>query len=263
MRFLVFAFVAALALVGPCLSDAHAAPLNFCFEDAPQAPWTMPDGTGLNFDMLRRVEKLTGEQFVFVARPWKRCQEEARNGLMDGMIGAADSPERRVYSLPPLLPDGSPDANRAMYQDRVDIYLRAGSGASWDGTTLVNPRGIVVAQTGYFVADLMRARGQNVKDTIKSAEEGLRLLAAGTADVAVLQGRAAEDLVRNDPRFRGRIVLAKAPFTVFPFYLLISRKTHAADPRRIEAIWNAIGSVRTNPDYRKLEAATTRGSEAD
>lgn len=242
----------ALSLPAACLAQP---PLVLCYEDVPQAPWTMPNGSGLNFELLKRVEKLTGEKFVFAARPWKRCMEETRNGLMDGMIGGADSPERREFSLPPLLPDGTPNPAKAMYQDRVDLFIRNGSGASWDGKQLINPRGIVVAQRGYFVAQLMRERGQTVLDTVKSAEEGVRMLATGAADVAVLLGQGGADMVRDDARFQREISMAKMPFVVFSFHLLIGKKTYAANPARIEALWNAIATVRADPEYRQLAAA--------
>lgn len=237
---------------------AFAAPLQLCYEDVPQPPWTMPDGSGLNIELLKRVEVLTGEQLVLSRRPWMRCMEETRIGRMDGMIGGADSPERRQFSLPPLLPDGNPDPGKAMYLDNVSIFLRASSGAAWDGKELLNPRGIVVAQRGYFVADLMRERGQRVIDTVKSADEALRLLASGSADVAVLMENSVQNMLRDDQRFRGRIVMAPTPFTVFPFYLLIGRGRYEKNPARIEAIWNAIATVRASADYRKLEKAQLR-----
>jgi polar amino acid transport system substrate-binding protein len=222
----------------------------------------MPDGSGLNIDLLRQVEKLTGDTFILLARPWKRCMEETRNGTSDGMVGAADSPERRQFSLPPLLPNGSPNPDKAMYQDRVDVFIRTGSGASWNGSVLVNPRAVVVAQRGYFVVDLLRQRGQLVHDNVKSADDGLRMLAAGSADVAVLLGHEAADLVQADARFRGKIEVAKAPFITFPFYLMISRRTYQADPKRIEAIWSAIREVRATADYRKREAFELSRNEA-
>jgi polar amino acid transport system substrate-binding protein len=251
------------ALGASTASAAHAAPLRLCFEDVPQGPWTMPDGSGLNFELLRRVEKLTGEKFEFVPEPWKRCEEETRTGQMDGMIGAADSPKRRQYSVGPMLKTGVPDPEKALYEDRVNVFVRIGSGASWDGKTLINPRRTVVAQRGYFVVELLRDRGQNVLESIKSAEEGLRMLAADSSDVAVLLGRSAEDRVRDDPRFRGKVGLAKEPFVTFPFYLMISKKKHAADPARFEAIWNAIRTVRASAEYRKLEAAHPRPHNAE
>lgn len=250
-RILRVAMLAAAALA----AQAHAAPLNFCFEDAPQAPWTMPDGSGLNFELLKRVARLTGEQFNYVARPWRRCEEETRAGIMDAMIGPSDNPRRRSYSRPPQKADGTQDPDRAMYRDHVDLYLRVGSGASWDGKHLVNPSRMAVAQRGYYVVEMLQARGQTVIDTPKSAEDGLRLLASGSADVAVLMGRDAENLLRDDPRYQGRVVLARQPFASFDFHLMVGRKSYDKDPARFEAIWNAIAKVRATAEYQRLEQA--------
>ena len=245
-------------LCGLAQAAVLAAPLQLCYEDAPQAPWTMPDGTGLNIELLKRVARLTGEEFTFHPRPWKRCQEETRTGRMDGMIGGADSPDRRAYSLPPLHADGTANSDKALYQDHASVFIRIGSGAAWDGRELVNPRGVVAAQRGYYVADMLQQRGQRVLDTVKSVEDGLRMVAAGMADVAVLQGRAAEDRVRGDARFRDTIAVARIRYVKLPLYLHISRKVYDRDPRRIEAIWSAIPVVRATPEFRKMEAEARR-----
>ncbi|WP_374585347.1 substrate-binding periplasmic protein [Pseudoduganella sp.] len=242
---------------------AGAAPLNFCFEDVPQAPWTMPDGSGLNIELLKRVARLTGEQFNYVARPWKRCEAETRSGVMDGMIGPSDNPRRRTFSLPPLRADGTQDPERAMYRDHVDLYLRTDSGASWDGKTLVNPRKMVVAQRGYYIVEMLQARGQSVIDTAKAAEDGLKLLAAGSADVAVLMGRDAQALLQDDPRYLGKVALAKQPFATFDFHLMVGRKSYDKDPKRFEAIWNAIAKVRATTDYQRLEQSQVRPHDHD
>lgn len=256
MRLLILMLAAS---VWPGAASAEArAPLNFCFEDIPQAPWTMPDGSGLNIELLKRVAKLTGEQFNYVARPWLRCEEETRNGIMDAMIGPSDNPRRRSYSVPPRRPDGTQDPDRALYHDHVDLYLRADSFARWDGKTLVNPSRLAVAQRGYYIVEMLQARGQAVIDTPKSAEDGLKLLAAGSADVAVLMGRDAEQLVRADPRFQGRVVLARQPFASFDFHLMAGRKAYDKDPKRFEAIWNAIAKVRATVDYQRLEQSLVR-----
>ncbi|MFL6659471.1 MAG: substrate-binding periplasmic protein [Massilia sp.] len=240
---------------------AHAAPaaaLQLCYEDIPQAPWTMPDGSGLDLYLLKQVEAVTGERLKLVPRPWSRCIEETRVGLMDGMIGAADSPKRRLFAQPPLLADGSADPARAMHLTRVHILLRAGSQASWDGKTLVNPRGGIITQRNYFISDLMRERGERVIDSAKSSDEALRLLVGGVADVAAMMEYSGQDLLRDDARFRNQVVVAPQPLTAFPLHLLINRKRYAEDPARIEAIWNAIASVRSSASFRKHEAAELR-----
>lgn len=257
MPFALRSFVLVATIAAP-QAQAQGAPLNFCFEDAPQAPWTMPDGSGLNIELLKRVAKLTGDQFNYVARPWRRCEEETRKGVMDGMIGPSDNPRRRSYSVPPRKADGTQDPERAMYRDHVDLYLRAESRASWDGKTLVNPRKMVVAQRGYYIVEMLQARGETVIDTPKSAEDGLKLLAAGSADVAVLMGRDAEHLLRDDPRYQGRVLLAKQPFASFDFHLMVGRQAYDKEPRRFEAIWNAIARVRATAEYQRLEQSLVR-----
>lgn len=255
-----FALRSIVFIVAIAALQAHAwgGPLKLCFEDIPQAPWTMPDGTGLNIELIKRAATLAGEQVDFVPRPWRRCEEETRNGIMDAMVGPSDNPRRRVYSVPPRKADGTQDPERAMYHDHVDIYLRVDSGASWDGKTLVNPRKLVVAQRGYYIVDMLQAMGQKVIDTPKSAEEGLRLLAAGSADVAVLMGRDAENLLKADPRYKGRVVLAKEPFASFDFHLMVNRKSYDKEPKRFEAMWNAIAKVRATADYQRLEQSLVR-----
>lgn len=232
---------------------ARAAPLHFCYEDVAQPPWTLAGDGGLNIVLLKQVAAATGEKFIMSRRPWTRCLEETRLGRMDGIVAAADTPERRRFALPPLLPDGSADGARAVHQTRVSIFLRAGGSAAWDGKSLRNPRGSVITQRGYFIGELMRKRGQRVIDTIKSSEEALRLLVAGTADVAVLMEHSTQTMLRDDPRFRGQVVLAPQPYTEMPLFLLINRELYARDPARIEAIWNAVAGVRASPAYRKLE----------
>jgi polar amino acid transport system substrate-binding protein len=251
------------ALVLACLlalstQVANGAPLQLCYEDVPQQPWTMPDGSGLNFALLKRVEALTGERFVASPRPWARCIEEARVGRMDGIIGAADSPERRLFSVPPLQADGSPDPAKALYLAKAIVFVRANSGASWDGKTLHNPRASIIAQRGYFIGAVLRQRGQRVIDNVKSADEALRLLAAGNADVAVLMTEISEQDLRTDPRFRTLVTRSPLPYMEFPLFLLASRASYEQDPARIEAIWSAIATVRASADYRKLEELELR-----
>jgi polar amino acid transport system substrate-binding protein len=247
-----------LLLLGAAAQAAPRPPLRLCYEDVPQPPWTLPDGSGLNLELLRKVEQMTGEHFIVVSRPWVRCLEETRHGNMDGLIGAADTPERRRFSTPPLGADGGPDPGKALHLTRIHLFLRVGSGAAWDGKVLINPSGRVVTQRGYFIGDMMRSQGQRVNDSIKSADEALRLLAAGSADVAALMEHSTQSMLRDDPRFRRRIVMAPIPYTEMPLYLLIGHASYQRDPQRIEAIWRAIAATRASSSYRKREAALTR-----
>ncbi|HXA47869.1 MAG TPA: transporter substrate-binding domain-containing protein, partial [Burkholderiaceae bacterium] len=229
------------------------------FEDVPQRPWTMPDGTGLNFELLHRVEKLSGENFIFLSMPWKRCQEEVRNGELDGIVGAAESAERRLYAAFPTLDNGSLDTTATIYEDQFNVYQRVGSVSAWNGKELISPNRPVAVQSGYaVVAAMLRDQDIKINDSIKSAEDGLRFLLNGIVDVAVLQSIETEYLRKEDPRFKGTINTAATPYVILPLYLAINQTTYARDPKRIHAIWNAIRTVRNSAEYRKIVDSACR-----
>jgi polar amino acid transport system substrate-binding protein len=249
-RFAIPALLA-LSLALP-LAAAPVKPLVLCYEDVMQRPWSTPSGDGLNFELLRRVEKQLGEHFVYLPKPWRRCIEELRTGAVDAAIAAADAPERRRIGIYPTLPGGAVDASRAVGSDYAHVFLRVGGNASWDGKRLVAPNNDVAVQSGYLVGNLLRERGFHVSEQAKSADEGLRMVAAGLVDVAVLQGIEASHLVRSDPRFQGVVRQAPQPYAVFMLYMPFNKAVYERDPRRIEAIWRAIGTVRQSQEYRQL-----------
>jgi polar amino acid transport system substrate-binding protein len=233
---------------------AMSDPLIFCFEDVPQKPWTQTDSTGLNFELFKRVEKLLGEQFVYVSKPWKRCHEEVKAGVLHGFFAGADSQERRLYSVFPRQEDGNSDPIYALYEERYLVFLRRDGAGAWDGRKLSAGKHEILVQRGYLIAAILRERGLATNESVKSAEEALLLLASGAADVAVLQGSEAESLVKLDPRFKQLIRIEQKPFIVLPLYLAIGLSTYQNNPQRIKNIWSAIHSVRHTPEYRKLLA---------
>lgn len=252
-----------LACTLACLgaAGAHAEdkkPLVMCFEDVVQRPWSTPAGDGLNFELLKRVEKQLGEHFIFAAKPWRRCMEELRVGAVDSVIGAADAPERHRFAVYPSLPDGRTDPARAMFEDNVYVFLRVGGQASWDGHQLISPNKQVALPSGYAIANRLRQQGLQPREIIKTPADGLRLLVSGMFDAVILEGAEASTMAAGDPRFQGKVVQAAQPYLVLDLHLPVSRRTYERDPQRIEAIWRAIASVRQTPEYRQLASEAMR-----
>ena len=245
---------AALLLLPPAHAAGarHATPLVMCYEDVEQRPWSSPDGSGLNFELLRRVEKQLGERFVYAAKPWRRCIEELRLGTVDAVIAAADDKARRSFGAYPLLPDGSADPARALYSDSHHVFLRTGGRGSWDGHTLQAPNQEVAVQSGYLISSVLRERGFRPRELVKSADDALRLLLTGMFDVAILQGSEAGKLARSDPRFQGHVTQASQPYRVLDLHLVFNRATYRRGPQRADAIWQAIAAVRGSAEYRRL-----------
>ncbi|MBY0240512.1 MAG: transporter substrate-binding domain-containing protein [Burkholderiaceae bacterium] len=248
----LLAVACALAGAPAMVRAAPARALVLCFEDVVQRPWTTPDGGGLNFELLRRVEKQLDERFSYVAKPWRRCLEELRTGAVDAAIGAADGPGRRTLAVYPTLPDGALDPSRAVGADYAHVFLRTAGAGSWDGKLLVAPNNEVAVQSGYIIGAVLRERGYRVRELVKTADDGLRMLAAGLFDVAILQGFEATNLARSDPRFHGVVKQAPQPYAVFMLYLPFNHTVYASNPRRIEGIWRAIATVRQSHEYRQL-----------
>ena len=87
----------------------------------------------------------------------------------------------------------------------------------------------------------------------------MRYLALNIEDMAILRGLVAEKLAATDPRFKTSVTKAPLPYDEVPLYLGINKAAYARDPKRIEAIWNAIRAVRNSDEYKKLvQAAEAR-----
>lgn len=233
---------------------ADKPPLKWCYEDASAMPWTRPDGSGLNLELLRAAEKRLHEHFTYVPRPWRRCIEEMRKGDFDGIFAAGESAERRGYGMFPSLPDGAIDPSRALHEDYFRVFYRKNSGASWDGKTLVPTAKGVLTQRGYMIAGDLRALGFDAKESTNSAADALRQIAAGMFDIAVIQGPEAPKLLMTDSALRDKVAQAPVPYAMRPMYLLVAKTVYARDPKRIEAIWNVIGETRKSAAYRTSEA---------
>jgi polar amino acid transport system substrate-binding protein len=244
-----------LLLLSMQLADAaDKPPLRWCYEDVSAMPWTRPDGTGLNLELLKAAEKDLHERFVYVTRPWRRCIKEMRNGDFDGVFAAGESEERRSFGVFPSLPGGATDTGRALHEDRFQVFMLKGSAASWDGKTLTPTAKGVLAQRGYMIAGDLREKGFDVKEATNSASDALRQIAAGMFDIAVIQGPEAARLLHTNSALRSKVTMSPIPYAVRPMYLLVAQPIYATDPKRIESIWNYIGEVRKSPQYRAKEA---------
>ncbi|WP_137937712.1 transporter substrate-binding domain-containing protein [Chitinivorax sp. B] len=248
--------IIALLAVWPGVASwaGHAPPLVLCFEDVPQKPWTFPDGTGLNFDLLKAVEKQLNEQFVFQAKPWKRCLQELRAGMVDGVIGGQDVPERRQYAVFPTQPSGESDSKYRLYWDHYFVFVRQDSKVTWDGNELRHLSKPVAIQSGYAIRHRLKQMEITFSEPGKSATDGLRMLEAGAVDAAILLGQESTYVLRHDPRFKARLTQLAPAFETLPFFLFFAKTTYTRSPQRLEAIWRGIADVRESAAYKQREA---------
>lgn len=246
-------FIFSVLLVLTPAQAANQTALRFCFEDVEQKPWTNTDGTGLNFELLKRVEAITGESFVIQALPWKRCIAYVASGEFDGVIGAAYSPERKQFAVVPHDEHGQELAAASLYTDNFNIFVRSDSTITWDGHQFKNLRGPIAAQAGFVIVTKLRELGLTVNEQSKTAENGLRLLTAQVVEAAVLQGQQALQLQKKDSRFAHNIKVLPLPFSKLPLHLMIAKGRYTKEPQRIQAIWHAIEKERASSSYQQRE----------
>ncbi|MDC0658198.1 transporter substrate-binding domain-containing protein [Leisingera sp. SS27] len=115
------------------LFAAHAAQaeeLHFCYD--PYPPYTLgtygPASSGLKVALLEavtaRIENLTATVTLL---PWKRCQQQARDGTIDGVLPLFPNPERAEYMA---FTDATFDEQSVLWH-RPDQFP---GGFVWDGS---------------------------------------------------------------------------------------------------------------------------------
>lgn len=131
MRSVAAALIAtALLMPGAAAADE----LSFCYD--PYPPYTLgsegaPTG-GLKVKLLEAVvARIDGVTARVELLPWKRCQQDVKAGMYDGILPLFPNDERRTYMA---------FSDPTIHQDSVFWYSRAHhpQGLSWDGdaTTL-------------------------------------------------------------------------------------------------------------------------------
>ncbi|WP_158229052.1 substrate-binding periplasmic protein [Chitinimonas sp. BJB300] len=232
----------------------QAAPLRLCYEDVDQPPWTYGDGHGLAMDLLRKVANSLGEEFVFSGKPWKRCIEEVRAGIVDGVVGAADVPERHDFVEYPRDTNGKVDTNAMLWHDHFYLFATTESKVEWDGVRFLNLTGSIATQRGYSVVYWLKQQGVPYAAESKDADELLRLLTSNLASAVIIQGPVAVKMATNDSRFKGKVRTLAKPYRSEALYLIVNKQSYAKASDRINAIWQAITKHRQSAEYQASEA---------
>lgn len=248
-RFLFSFLIAAL----PAAAQAAEQPvLRFCSLDIDFAPVARVDGTGHYQFLLQQAAQKAGVRIERRVAPRRRCLDEIRAGISDGMIGAY-TPERSAIAVFPHA-DGAPDVAKAFGTVRYYPYRRVASGVSWDGQRFHGLEGSVGVESAFaFVTDRLRALGVPYDDGAKTLGQNLDKLRADRVDVVIGMDLEADKLVAQ--RHPGRIERAGAAFDLSPMYLMLSKQFHAAHPQAAQRLWQAVQEVRNSPSYKRYQQA--------
>jgi polar amino acid transport system substrate-binding protein len=222
--------------------------IKLCHEDVDVYPWVLKDRPGLNIVHLKAVEAKLGVKLEIAPLPWKRCQEDMREGKVDGIFAASFKTERMDMGHYPMAGD-KPDAARAMMYDGYSLYRLKGGAAQWDGTKLT-VAGSVGAQPGYSIVDQLKQLGAKVDEGTKTADDNLKKLMAGRVDAVALQTLEGDNSLATNPEFSAKIEKVKPALVDKPFFLMLSKQFVAKYGDFSKDMWKTVAEVRESPDYK-------------
>lgn len=235
----------------PAARAAETPPiLRFCSLDIDFAPVARVDGSGHYQYLLQLAARKAGITIERKIAPRRRCLDEMRSGIVDGMIGAY-SPERTAIAAFPMAGD-APDVTKSFGTVRYYPYRRFGSEVSWDGQRFHNLDGSVGVESAFvFVTDRLRALGVAFDDGAKTLEQNMDKLRADRVDVVIGMDLEADRLVAS--RHAGRIERAGAAFDLTPMYLMLSKQFHTRHPQLAQRLWQAVQETRNSPAYKRYQ----------
>jgi polar amino acid transport system substrate-binding protein len=234
---------------------AAAAPVRFrlCSMDVDYPPYARVDGSGHLQYLLQQAARGLGVELERRVAPRRRCVEELKSGLVDGMVGAY-SAERAEYAVFPSA-GGGLDEKKAMAVPRYFLYRRKGTPVDWDGQRLTGlGDGRIGVESGFvFIIERLQRLGVPYDDGGKALEPNLGKLAAGRLDGVIAMELEADQLIAS--RFDGKLERAGKPFEQTPLYLMLSRQFHAQYGRFADRYWQALAEYRNTADYRQYQQA--------
>lgn len=251
MKFLVFLII---PLVFNTAHASNEAPteIRLCYEDVSVYPWITGDLKGLVLQELQQVEKITKLKFKYIRLPWKRCQIDAQNGRLDGLIAASFTKERTNWGIYPTKSNGELDRSLRLHTDSFIVYTTKGSPIRFENGRFENlGNHLIGVQLGYSVGSDLKDQGYATHSSFSTALDLIEALNASVVTVAVLQKHATLKTLADNPKLRRNIVALKHPFKVADQYLLFTKKFYSDHPEISNKIWKAIPIARESAEYKK------------
>jgi polar amino acid transport system substrate-binding protein len=220
--------------------------------------WSKP---GLSLELLKRVSKRLGIDFVYQRTPWKRSLLALENGDADGVFHASFVPERLETLVYPMN-DGKPDVARSMFTQSYALYVTRQSAVRWDGKSLQGVDGPVGVSIGYSIGGELQKRGVTVTE-VRSVDAGLGMVAADRLAAyagleamtdAALSAHSAAKSTNSTNSTNSTIIKISPPLQTKPYYLVFSKSFYARQPQLAERIWTTLREVRDSAEFQSLQA---------
>lgn len=181
--------------------------------------------------LIRAAYAEQGVQVEIVFYPWARALHLARTGAVDGLAPEYFNPSREAeFAYSAAFPGGP----LVLYKRRADTIAFAADPLQQQEAAL---RGLATRRfgvvRGYLNTPVFDAADYLFKEEANDDATNLRKLVYGRIDLAVIDRRVAEHLIRTDyPAYRRTIEPMSPPLADIPLYIAFSRRS----PRQAEAL---------------------------
>lgn len=252
MKLALFALFFATAFTNLFAATDEAQEIRLCYEDVSVHPWITGDMKGLVIQELQQVEKISNVKFKYIRLPWKRCQIDAQNGKLDGLIAASFTKERTNWGVYPTKKSGDLNRNQRLHTDSFMVFKTKHSPIRFENGKFLNlGDNKIGVQLGYSVGTDLVEQGYPTHSSYSTANDLIQALNANSLNVAVLQKYATIKALQDNPKLKKNIVCLKPPFKVADQYLLFTKKFYSANQEISNRIWKAITVARESADYKK------------
>ncbi len=232
-------------------ADNHDKIITVAYENSEYYPWSMPDGKGLDIDVLNEIAGRLKFKVNFVALPWNECLKSLKENKVDAVLNASYSEDRAEYAIYPML-DNKVTSDFRMHMDSYNLYKFRTLPVEWKDGKIINYDGVIEVQKGYSVGIILRDAGANVSEKHVSISEIFKDMYAGKISVAALNGFSADYFLKTNTAYAEKIVKAPDRIIYKPYYLIFSKDAYKKDPEFIQKIWENIRDIRTSSMYSNL-----------
>ncbi|WP_111809421.1 substrate-binding periplasmic protein [Aeromonas allosaccharophila] len=244
-----------IALLLPATGGAAPAfTLRTCLENSDSYPWLLQSGEGIVQYHLKAVATALNAEIELTPLPWKRCLSQVSSGQMDAAIKMSYSVERATKVGVYPMRGGKPDPAKRLLTESYSLYQLKGGKSQWDGTTL-RVKGMVAAQSGFSIVDLLLAAGAEVDDSSRDPLIMLKKLVMDRAQATAIQTEVADSILAAHPELQARIERLSPVLVEKPYYLVFSHHFYQAHPQQSRQVWDAIEQVRDSAAYQRYAAS--------
>jgi polar amino acid transport system substrate-binding protein len=184
---------------------------------------TRMPGQGYCADLVRAAFADQGMRVEITFYPWARALHLARTGAVDGLMPEYFNPSREAeFEYSAAFPGGP----LVLYKRRGDAIAFATDPVAHQDAALRALKGKRFGVVrGYLNTPVFDAASYLTKEEANDDATNLRKLVYGRIDLAVIDRRVAEHLIRTDyPDYAARIEPMSPALAEIPLYIAFSRK---------------------------------------